>query len=136
MVVVEKLAYLHGWPTLLPEREEIDDETKLVLTLFVGVMLGAKGATDAVAQLSKELSKQVVRRLPSAALTKYAMYNLAKQVAKWVGVSLTKKKFAEWLGRMIPLFGGLVAGVFTWVAFSGGSRRLLEHLESLALAEQ
>ena len=41
IVVSQKLAYLHGWPELLGEDDEVDDETKLVLTLFVGVMLGA-----------------------------------------------------------------------------------------------
>jgi len=36
------------------------------------------------------------------------VYQLAKQVAKWVGVKITKRKFAEWVGRAIPLVGGLV----------------------------
>jgi hypothetical protein len=35
VVVLQKLAYLHGWPALFQDDEDIDDETKLVLTLFI-----------------------------------------------------------------------------------------------------
>lgn len=136
IVVSQKLAYLHGWPELLPEGGEVDDETKLVLTLFAGVMLGAQGANEGLSKLATAVSGEVARRLPRAPLTKYALYKLAKQVAKWLGVSLTKKKFAEFIGRTVPVVGGVVAGTLTWVAFGGGARRLDEHLQGLAFAER
>jgi hypothetical protein len=135
VVVSQKLAYLHGWPELLPEGDDVDDETKLVLTLFIGVMLGAQGATEGLSKLATAASREVVKRLPGAPLTKYALYNVAKQVAKWLGVKLTKKKFAEVVGRAVPLVGGAVAGTLTWIAFGGGAARLHEHLKALPLAE-
>lgn len=135
LVVLQKLAYLHGWPSLFQDDEEVDDETKLVLTLFVGVMLGAQGAANGISRLATALSSEVVKRLPRASLTKYAIYQIAKQVARWLGLNLTKKKFAELLGRAVPVVGGLISGTITWVAFGAGARRLLEHLERLPLAE-
>lgn len=134
IVVLQKLAYLYGWPELLAEGVEIDDETKLVLTLFVGVMLGAQGATEGLGKLASALSAEATRRLPRAALTKYALLRVAREVAKWIGVSLTKRKFAEFLGRAVPLVGGLVAGSLTWIAFGNGCDRLLEHLRDLPQA--
>jgi hypothetical protein len=103
--------------------------------LFIGVMLGAQGATNGLSKLATAVGTEVAKRLPRAPLTKYAIYQIAKQVAKWIGVALTKKKFAEFIGRAIPIVGGGVAGVITWVAFGTGAKRLLEHLEGLPLAE-
>jgi len=134
VVVLQKLAYLHGWPELIAADGKLDDETKLVVTLFVGVMMGAEGASEAVGKLSAALASQVVKRLPRAAATKYALYRVAKGVATWLGLSLTKKKFAELVGRSIPLVGGVVSGSLTWMAFGQGATRLRRHLEGLPLA--
>lgn len=134
-VVLQKLAYLHSWPTLIQNDSELDDETKLTFTLFIGVMLGAQGANTGLAQLAAAVGAEVAHTLPRAALTKHAIYKVAKEVAKWIGTSLTKKKFGELVGRTIPIVGGAVAGGITWVAFGRGAKRLTDHLSSLPLAE-
>ncbi|MEZ4293369.1 MAG: hypothetical protein R3B70_00210 [Polyangiaceae bacterium] len=134
LVVLQKLAYLNGWPALFQDDEDIDDETKLILTLFVGVMLGAEGAASGISKLAAAVGSEVAKRLPRASLTKYAIYQAAKQVAKWIGLSLTKKKLAEILGRAVPIVGGVFAGTITWLAFGEGAKRLFAHLQSLPLA--
>lgn len=136
LVVLQKLAYLHGWPSLMQEDEDIDEETKLVLTLFVGVMMGVQGASNALSKLATAVGSEAARRLPRASLTKYALVQLAKTVAKWIGFGLTKKKIGELLGRAMPVVGGLVAGAMTWSAFGKGATRLHEHLRSLPLAAE
>src|SRR3990172_4651667 len=77
--IIQKLAYIYGWPELYSE-DEIDDETLLQITLFIGVMMGATGTSKLLSDLAERISGQVVKRLPKAALTKYGIYNLAKQV--------------------------------------------------------
>lgn len=130
-VVLQKLAYLHGWPELIEEGDELDDETLLIFTIFVGVMFGASSATKALATLAERVSTQVVKRLPQQALTKWGVYNLAKQIAKWIGVRLTKQGFAQAMGKMVPIVGGVAAGLISWFWFSAMSKRLREHLETL-----
>jgi hypothetical protein len=135
IMVLQKLAFLNGWPDFVPPpEEELDDDTRLVLTLFIGVMFGAQEANIAINKLAQALAQEVVTRIPRGALTKYAIYNVAKQVAKWLGVQLTKKKFAEFVGRTIPIVGGLLGGTVTWLAFGIGAKRLRLHLEGLPLA--
>ena len=136
IVVLQKLAYLHGWPVLLDHEREIDDDTKMVLTLFVGVMLGAHGASEALRKLAASLAQEAVTRIPRAAMSRYALFRAAKEVAKWLGISLTKRRFAEWVGRAVPIAGGLVAGGVTWYAFRLGTDRLLQHLEMLPPAPE
>lgn len=43
--IMQKLTYLYGWQNLIGNKEQIDDETSQLLTLFTGVMFGVKGAT-------------------------------------------------------------------------------------------
>lgn len=135
IVVCQKLLYLYGWPDLFEEDEfgNLDEETLLKITLFLGVMMGATGANKAVAQLAQEFAKEVVKRLPKQALTKYAIYNITKQIAKWIGVKLTKETFAKQVGKFIPVIGGVIAGGVTFYTLKPMSKRLQRHLKQLPL---
>lgn len=131
--VVQKLAYIYGWPELYSE-DEIDDETLLQITLFIGVMMGAQGAAKLVSDLAERVSAQVVKRLPRAALTKYGIYNLAKQVANWIGVKLTKDSFSRIASKLVPILGGAVSGAISFITMRTMARRLSSHLRSLPIA--
>lgn len=134
VVILQKLAYLYGWPSLADKDKELDDETLLMFTIFVGVMFGAGTAAKALGELAEKVAGQVLKRLPQEALTKWGIYRLAKEVAKWIGVKLTKETFAKWLSKAIPVISGFLSGGITWVSFSAMSKRLRNHLESLRLA--
>jgi hypothetical protein len=96
-------------------------------------MLGAANAGKILGDLAERFSGEVLKRLPEKALTKWALYNASKQVAKWIGVKLTKESFARFLSRAIPVISGFLAGGITWVSFSTMSTKLLKHLEGLRL---
>ncbi|MCO7724111.1 MULTISPECIES: hypothetical protein [Myroides] len=126
IIVAQKLAYLYGWPSL----EDTDNEELVsVLILFIGVMFGANAANKAVVELSKRFSVEFVKRVPQKALTKYAVYQLAKQIAKWVGVKMTKETFAKSVSKVIPLLGGVVSGGITYMTFKPMCKRLTAKLE-------
>lgn len=129
-VILQKLAYLHGWPEIF-EEEDLDDETLLVFTVFIGVMFGAATAAKVLGDLAERVASQVLERLPREALTKWGVYKLAKQVAKWIGIRLTKQGFARAASKVVPVLSGLISGTVSWVSFSRMSRRLLRHLEKL-----
>ncbi|AJH15534.1 hypothetical protein [Myroides profundi] len=126
IIVAQKLAYLYGWPSL----EDTDNEELVsVLILFIGVMFGANAANKAIVELSKRFSVEFVKRVPQKALTKYAVYQLAKQIAKWVGVKMTKETFAKSVSKVIPLLGGVVSGGITYMTFKPMCKRLTAKLE-------
>lgn len=135
VIIAQKLAYLHGWPDLIDTEDATDDEARLILTVFIGIMFGAHTAHKVIHQLAQELAKTAAKRLPRVSLTKYAIYRVAKEVAKWLGVKLTKKKFSEWVGRSIPVVGGVVAGTVTWFAFAKACKNLQSALEKMPLAD-
>ena len=137
LVILQKLAYLYGWPELFSEDSELelDDESLLILTVFVGVMLGAESAAKVLGEMAERAAAQAVKRLPRETLTKWGVYRLAREVvARRIGIKLTEDSFARYLSRIVPILGGIISGTVTWITFSLMTSRLAAHLESLPLA--
>lgn len=128
LVVAQKLGYLYGWPDLLDEKGEITDGTRNVLTLFVGIMFGAQAANKLVGEIAKRVSMQAAKRLPQQALTKTMYYPVVKQVAKWIGVKMTKDTFGRGVGKAIPILGGVLSGAITAISFKPMAEKLRKHL--------
>ncbi len=128
-VLAQKLAYLYGFPDLRDENGNLTDTASDMLTLFVGVMMGASAANQAIKGLAKEFAKQVVKRPPQKALTKTMYYPIIKQIAKWIGVKLTKDTFAKGLGKVIPILGGIISGGLTLATFRPSAKRLQHKLQ-------
>lgn len=135
--IVQKLAYLYSWPDLFEsDGQDVDDATFNVLILFMGVMLGAQGATSSVGKVSSMIAEQLVKTLPRRALTKGTIYPLVKKVASLIGVKMTEGIFAKGVGKAIPVIGGLVSGGITAGTLTPMSHKLRKHLASLDLAQQ
>ena len=124
-VLAQKLAYLYGIPDLRDENGNLTETSQDMLTLFVGVMMGAAAANNA----SKAFAVQVVKRLPQKALTKTVYYPIIKQVAKWIGIKLTKDTFAKGVGKTIPILGGVISGGLTAATFRPSAKRLQKKLK-------
>ena len=128
-VVAQKLAYLYGFPDFRDEKGNLTDSAADMLTVFAGVMMGASMAGTAIKGIAKELSKQVMKRLPQQALTKTMFYPIVKEVAKWIGVRMTKEVFAKGIGKAIPIVGGLISGGLTFATFRPSALRLQKKLQ-------
>ena len=128
LVVAQKLGYLYGWPDLLDDKGQITEGTRNVLTLFVGVMFGAQAASKLVGEIAKRVSLQAAKRLPQQALTKTVYYPVVKQVAKWIGVKMTKDTFGKGVGKAIPILGGVLSGAITAFSFKPMAEKLQKHL--------
>ena len=105
-----------------------------MLLSFVGVMFGSEAANQVITKLAQHLAQHVAKELPKQALTKYALYNVAKQVAGMLGVKLTKDVFGKSVAKVIPVLGGVVSGGLTWATYSTMTRRLNDHLATLPLS--
>ena len=137
-VLSQKLAYLYGYPDFFVDdetAEETDgevlgDTASDLLTIFMGVMMGAPVAEKGLGELSKAVAETAVTRLPRVALTKMALYPVVSQIAKMIGARLTKDSFAKGIGRLIPLAGGLFSGGLTLLTFRRGANRLQRQLRA------
>lgn len=130
LALTQKLLYLYGWPSLENKDGKLDDETAQILTLFVGLMMGCKAANNAINKIAQDVAIQVAKRLPSKALTRSAIYNISKAVAKWIGISLTKGTFAKGISKIIPLIGAPVSATVTYLSFKPMAEKLKKHLDA------
>ena len=129
-VLSQKLAYLYGYPDFCEDDGELSDMANDLLTIFMGVMMGAPVAEKGITELSKAMAESAVTRLPRMALTKTAIFPIASQVAKLIGTRLSKDSFAKGVGRFIPLAGGLFSGGLTLWTFRKGANRLRRQLRA------
>lgn len=127
-VLAQKLAYLYGIPDLCDEEGHLTEVSQDMLTLFVGVMMGAGAANKAITNVSKAFAAQVAKRLPQKALTKTVYYPIIKNIAKWIGIRLTKDSFGKAVGKTIPVLGGAISGGLTLAAFAPSAKRLQKKL--------
>ena len=134
IVLSQKLAYLYGWPDIL-NNGEVDEETKLQITLLIGAMLGASQANRVMGEVAKRFAREVGRRLPRMALTKTTWYPLIKKIAAWIGFSLTKNTFARGAAKIVPVVGGVVSAGVTATTMTVMANRLKKHLRGLPLAK-
>ncbi|MFD9609488.1 hypothetical protein ACWEPZ_31715 [Streptomyces sp. NPDC004288] len=134
--IVQKLAYLYSWPDLFAgDADDLDDATKGMLTLFIGVMFGTQSANTAVGKIAGMMSKQAARKLPQKALTQGVVYPLVKKVAGYLGVQMTKQTFAKTVSKAIPVVGAVVSGGLTLATYLPMAKRLKKHLASLELTK-
>lgn len=132
--ILQKLIYLYGWHDLSLDPKEINEETKNLLTLFVGIMFGVNGAVNTVNKLATQVAKQVVNKLPQKALTKGVIYPIVKKVATILGVQMTKQIFARGVAKVVPVLGATISGGLTFVTFKPMSEKLRKYLASSELA--
>ena len=133
IVLVQKLAYLYGWPDLL-EEGELDEETEMRLTLLIGAMMGAREAKVLLAEIARRFAGEVARRLPRQALTRTAYYPIVKLVGRWIGVRVTKQSFARGLSKVVPVVGGVVSAGVTAVMMRDAAKGLQSHQRELRYA--
>lgn len=134
VVLSQKLAYLYGWPNLM-EDSTSDDETVMQIAVFIGAMMGAGGAHEALGMVAKLLAGEVAKELPKHTLTKTAYYPIIKEVLKWCGIKLTKKTFADGVAKFIPVLGGGASATVTGLTLHKGAHRLKNHLRELEFAK-
>lgn len=129
LVLSQKLAYLYGFPNMVDnDSGELSDVALDMMTIFVGTVMGAGSASQAIHSLAQKLAKQALEQLPKKALTKTAIFQMAKPIAKMLGIKLTKKGFAQAVSKAIPFIGAIASGGITVATFLPGAKRLQKEL--------
>lgn len=133
--ILQELIYLYGWQDLNLDSNEMNEETKNILTLFVGVMFGVNGAVNVINKIAGQVAKQVAKKLPQKALTKGVVYPMVKRIAALIGVRMTKEIFAKGVSKAVPIIGAVISGGLTFATYKPMSEKLKKYLASNELAD-
>lgn len=122
--ISQKLAYIYGYPSMISIDGGMDDATKNIILLFIGMMYGVKGTEKVIANLSVTLAEQIAKNISREALTKTAWYPLLKEICKQVGIKVTKDTLGKAATKVFPVIEGVVSAGFSYYCFGKGAERL------------
>ena len=115
-------------------KDTLDSETMNILILCFGVMYGAANAKTALRSITMALGNGVEKQLMKRALTKGTIYPIVKSVAHFFQVKMTKKVFAGFFKKAIPVVGGVVGGGLTYLSFKPCCIKLQDSLKDTILS--
>lgn len=136
LVMAQKLAYVYGWPDICDENNNLGEGAQAILTIFVGVGMGAEGAAAGMREIAKKAAEYWAKKLPQMALMKTGWYPIVKKIASYIGIKLTKDAVGKAAGKVIPLLGGIASGSMTYLTFKPMANRLKKELEVKVLSNQ
>lgn len=122
--ISQKLAYIYGYPSMISIDGGMDDATKNIILLFIGMMYGVKGTEKIIANLSVTLAEQIAKNISREALTKTAWYPLLKEICKQVGIKVTKDTLGKAATKVFPVIGGVVSAGISYYCFGKEAERL------------
>ena len=115
--ISQKLAYIYGYPSMISIDGGMDDATKNIILLFIGMMYGVKGTEKVIANLSVTLAEQIAKNISREALTKTAWYPLLKEICKQVGIKVTKDTLGKAAVKSIPVLASIVSATLSYICF-------------------
>ena len=124
--LLQKLLYLYGWPPLTDAKNQLDEGSLNIMTLFVGVAMGNKLAVEALTKVVGQVSKNAGIKISETIMAQYAI-----KIAQWIGINMTKEGFAKGVGKVLPLVGAPISATITYYTFRPMARRLKKHLDEL-----
>jgi hypothetical protein len=133
--ILQKLAYLYGWPELFDGDFALDDNEFNLLTLFLGVMFDVDGAADALAEIAADAGGKSAKELAEAASAVGVMEPIVNRITNLLGRKLAAEVVERGVGRLFPLIGGVISGGLTYAAYKPMARKLKWHLAELPLCE-
>jgi uncharacterized membrane protein len=123
--ISQKLAYVYGWQDL---GEDTSDDFKAAITLFTGVMSGVQAANQGIKQLTRVFMQKGVARIIRKGVGNTVIYKIAAQVAKMLGIQMSRQLFGKILSKIVPVFGGIISGALSLATFLPMAKNLKNKL--------
>lgn len=129
--LAQELGYIYGYDDLWASRNELSEEAKNTLLLYLGVMLGVNSAGALLRSGGVSVAKHVMKTVPQKALVKTLWYPILEKILKIFGVTLTKGGLAKGMGKVIPILGGVISGGLTYTTMKPMGKSLQRELSKL-----
>lgn len=128
--LAQELGYIYGFNDLWASRNDLSEEAKNTLLLYLGVMLGVNGAGALLRSGGVTVAKHVMTTIPQKAVAKAGWYPIKKGYEIF-GVTLTRRGMAKGMGKAIPILGGVISGGLTYATMKPMGERLQKELSKL-----
>lgn len=132
--VMQKLAYLYGFPAFEFGEKTVSDELMNQVMVFLAVMMGIEGSNRLIKLMAYESADLLGQKVLEKAVAK-GLFPVVRRLLKIINIKLTQELFSKTVSKAVPLVGGAVSGALTYRAFKSGAKRLQKRLRELYLSD-
>lgn len=125
-IITQKLLFLYKDHTSLSEYSS--DTTSKLMLLSTTIMIGKHRITNMLKSAIGFLSKQLIQRYGVKILTRFSIITLFRQLAKWLGITLTKEMVLDGFEMIIIFLCAVISGIISYWLFVPMARKLQRHL--------
>lgn len=127
--MAQQLAYLYGQDDLFEKgQNELSEDAKLRLVVYLGVMFGVAGASALVPKVAKNVGQQMVRNVARQAITRTTWYPILRKIGSVIGVRVTRETVQKGILKAVPVVGGVISGGLTFASFKPMGQNLARTL--------
>lgn len=122
--LAQEISYVYGYQNIWTNQDELTEDAKNTLILYLGIMFGVSSAGSTIRILSNKLALQALKQLPNKTLTKHLYFTILKKVLAIFGTKLTKATFAKGVSKVIPVVGGVLSGSMNYLSLKPMANKL------------
>lgn len=126
--LAQEISYVYGYQNIWANQDELTEDAKNTLILYLGIMFGVSSAGSTIRILSNKLALQALKQLPNKTLTKHLYFTILKKVLAIFGTKLTKATFAKGVSQVIPVVGGVLSGSMNYLSLKPMANKLKDEL--------
>lgn len=126
--LAQEISYVYGYQNIWDNQDELTEDAKNTLILYLGIMFGVSSAGSTIRILSNKLALQALKQLPNKTLTKHLYFTILKKVLAIFGTKLTKATFAKGVSKVIPVVGGVLSGSMNYLSLKPMANKLKDEL--------
>jgi hypothetical protein len=133
--IVQKLAYLYGFPEFQLSEDSIDEETLNYILVFIGIMFGVHGAFETAHMIAAKVADNIARKLPQKALNKSVINPILGKILSRIGSKASTQSFADLFASAVPVLGAAFSGGLTYATFKPRCYKLRNTLRKYRLCD-
>lgn len=126
--LAQEISYVYGYQNIWTNQDELTEDAKNTLILYLGIMFGVSSAGSTIRILSNKLALQALKQLPNKTLTKHLYFTILKKVLAIFGTKLTKATLAKGVSKVIPVVGGVLSGSMNYLSLKPMANKLKDEL--------
>lgn len=126
--LAQEISYVYGYQNIWTNQDELTEDAKNTLIIYLGIMFGVSSAGSTIRILSNKLALQALKQLPNKTLTKHLYFTILKKVLAIFGAKLTKATFAKGVSKVIPVVGGVLSGSMNYLSLKPMANNLKDEL--------
>jgi len=109
------------------EKGEYIKEVEEEIIKVLGIAFGVSGISMSVIEVGKQLGEKEAKEIMRKKIEEKTITKIVKEIAKVLGVKVTKEQISKTVTKIIPVIGGVTSGLLSYKAIDKIGNNLKEN---------